>query len=145
MDGQFRYARRVQFGETDMAGIVHFSWMFRYMEEAEHAAWRAAALSIAEKKGELGWPRVAASFEFRSPLRFEDEFEVAVRLVGDGTVLGPYSRFVFNHPGPLYFYLLALPYRLFGGTSTLLFWGALVINAAAAVAMSRAAHHSTTP
>ena len=85
MDGQFRYARRVQFGETDMAGIVHFSWMFRYMEEAEHAAWRAAALSIAEQKSELGWPRVAASFDFRSPLRFEDEFEVAVRLVEVGT------------------------------------------------------------
>jgi acyl-CoA thioester hydrolase len=85
MDGPFRYARRVQFGETDMAGIVHFSWMFRYMEEAEHAAWRAAALSIAETKGELGWPRVAASFDFRSPLRFEDEFEVAVRLVEVGT------------------------------------------------------------
>ena len=85
MDGRFRYSRRVQVGETDMAGIVHFSWMFRYMEEAEHAAWRAAALSIAEKNAELGWPRVAASFEFRSPLRFEDEFEVAVRLVEVGT------------------------------------------------------------
>ena len=68
-----------------MAGIVHFSWMFRYMEEAEHAAWRAAGLSIAGKKGDLGWPRVAASFDFRSPLRFEDEFEVSVRLVEVGT------------------------------------------------------------
>jgi YbgC/YbaW family acyl-CoA thioester hydrolase len=85
MDGPFRYARRVQFAETDLAGIVHFSWMFRYMEEAEHAAWRAAGLTIAEKNGELGWPRVAASFEFRSPLRFEDEFEVVVRLVEVGT------------------------------------------------------------
>jgi acyl-CoA thioester hydrolase len=85
MDVQFRYARRVQFGETDMAGIVHFSWMFRYMEEAEHAAWRAAGLSIAGQDAELGWPRVAASFDFRSPLRFEDQFEVAVRLVEVGT------------------------------------------------------------
>jgi acyl-CoA thioester hydrolase len=85
MDGQFRYARRVQFAETDMAGIVHFSWMFKYMEEAEHAAWRAAGLSIAEKTGELGWPRVAASFDFRNPLRFEDEFEVVVRLTEVGT------------------------------------------------------------
>jgi len=85
MDGAFRYARRVQFGETDMAGIVHFSWMFRYMEEAEHAAWRAAGLSIAETNSDLGWPRVAASFDFRSPLRFEDEFEVSVRLVEVGT------------------------------------------------------------
>jgi len=85
MERAFRYARRVQFGETDMAGIVHFAWMFRYMEEAEHAAWRAAGLSIAEKNGDLGWPRVAASFDFRSPLRFEDEFEVSVRLVEVGT------------------------------------------------------------
>ena len=63
-----------------MAGIVHFSWMFRYMEEAEHAAWRAAGLSIAQKNSDLGWPRVAASFDFRSPLRFEDEFDVGVRI-----------------------------------------------------------------
>ena len=68
-----------------MAGIVHFSWMFRYMEEAEHAAWRAAGLSIADKTSDLGWPRVAASFDFRRPLRFEDEFEVSVRLVELGT------------------------------------------------------------
>jgi YbgC/YbaW family acyl-CoA thioester hydrolase len=81
----FRYARRVQFAETDLAGIVHFSWMFRYMEEAEHAAWRAAGLSIAEKGGELGWPRVAASFEFRNPLHFEDEFEVLVGLADVGS------------------------------------------------------------
>ena len=85
MTGPFRYTRRVQFAETDLAGIVHFSWMFRYMEEAEHAAWRAAGLSIAEKNGDLGWPRVTASFDFRSPLRFEDEFEVIVRLVEVGT------------------------------------------------------------
>ena len=42
----FRYSRRVQFAETDLAGIVHFSMFFRYMEEAEHALWRAAGLTI---------------------------------------------------------------------------------------------------
>ena len=77
---EFRYARRVQFAETDLAGIVHFTWFFRYMEEAEHALWRAAGLSIARAGEAIGWPRVAAAFEFRSPLRFEDEFEVAVRI-----------------------------------------------------------------
>jgi acyl-CoA thioesterase FadM len=46
------------------------------MEEAEHALWRQAGLSIAPPEAEIGWPRVAASFEFRRPLRFEDEFEV---------------------------------------------------------------------
>jgi acyl-CoA thioester hydrolase len=74
----FRYRRRVQFSETDLAGIAHFSAFFRFMEEAEHALWRAAGLSIgaAEKTG--GWPRVAAAFDYKRPLRFEDEFEVTV-------------------------------------------------------------------
>ena len=76
----FRYRRRVQFGETDLAGIAHFSCYFRYMEEAEHALWRAAGLTIARAGDEIGWPRVAAAFEYKAPLRFEDEFEVAVRI-----------------------------------------------------------------
>ena len=76
----FRYPRRVQFAETDQAGIVHFSWMFRYMEEAEHALWRAAGLSVADRGSAIGWPRVAASFDFRNPLHFEEEFDVLVHL-----------------------------------------------------------------
>ena len=78
--GEFRYPRRVQFAETDMAGLVHFSMMFRYMEEAEHALWRAAGLSIAEPGSDIGWPRVSAACEFRNRLYFEDEFEVLVHL-----------------------------------------------------------------
>ena len=77
---QFVYRRRVQFAETDLAGIVHFSNIFRYMEEAEHALWRAAGLSIHQRDSELAWPRVSAACEFRNPLRFEEEFEVRVRL-----------------------------------------------------------------
>lgn len=72
--------RRVQFYETDAAGLVHFSWFFRYMEEAEHALWRAAGLSIHPESGDVGWPRVAASFEFQRALRFEDEFDVHLRI-----------------------------------------------------------------
>jgi YbgC/YbaW family acyl-CoA thioester hydrolase len=98
----FIYRRRVQFAETDLAGLVHFTHFFRYMEEAEHALWRAAGMSIA-RAGELtGWPRLGAAFEFKAPLRFEDEFDVAVRIANvtsrtiqyqftltkDGTVIG---------------------------------------------------------
>jgi acyl-CoA thioester hydrolase len=85
----------VQFAETDLAGMVHFANFFRYMEEAEHALWRAAGMSIdspslAPTGGGAGsphqhlkWPRVSAAFDFKRPLRFEDEFEV---LVGIATV-----------------------------------------------------------
>jgi YbgC/YbaW family acyl-CoA thioester hydrolase len=78
---EYRFTRRVQFYETDVAGIVHFSWFYRYMEEAEHALWREAGLSIHPEESEVGWPRVSASFDFHRALRFEDEFEVALRIV----------------------------------------------------------------
>ena len=80
MPTEFRLRRRVQFYETDAAGIVHFSWFFRYMEEAEHAMWRATGVSIRPPSSDIGWPRVAASFEFYQALRFEDEFEIAIRV-----------------------------------------------------------------
>ena len=81
MPTEYRLTRRVHFYETDTAGIVHFSWFYRYMEEAEHALWRASGLSIAPPGAEVGFPRVAASFEFHRPLRFEDEFEVRLTIV----------------------------------------------------------------
>jgi len=73
-------AHRVQFYETDAAGLVHFSWFFRYMEEAEHALWRQAGLSIHAPDGEFGFPRVSASFDYHSALRFEQEFDVHLRV-----------------------------------------------------------------
>lgn len=72
--------RRVQFYETDAAGIVHFSTFFRYMEEAEHALWRENGISIFPAAATHGWPRVAASFDYRRPLRFEDEFEIRLQV-----------------------------------------------------------------
>src|SRR6185295_5425760 len=77
---EYRLTRRVQFYETDAAGIVHFSWYFRYMEEAEHALWRAAGLSVAPPGGDIHWPRVAASCDFHGALFFEQEFEVWIRI-----------------------------------------------------------------
>ncbi|MBI2188935.1 MAG: acyl-CoA thioesterase [Acidobacteria bacterium] len=85
---EFRLRRRVQFYEVDFAGIVHFSWFFRYMEEAEHGLWREAGLSIAAHDAGLAFPRVAASFEYRRPLRFEEEFDVSIRIaaIGEKTI-----------------------------------------------------------
>ena len=77
---EHRLTRRVQFHETDAAGLVHFSVYFRYMEEAEHALWRAAGLSIHPPSSEIGWPRRSAAFEYHRALRFEDEFEVHIRV-----------------------------------------------------------------
>jgi acyl-CoA thioester hydrolase len=70
--------RRVHFYELDSAGIVHFSCFFRYMEEAEHALWREAGLSIAPRDSDIGFPRVSATCDYHAPLRFEDEFDVRI-------------------------------------------------------------------
>ena len=78
---EFTLRRRVQFYELDSAGIVHFSCYFRYMEEAEHAMWRAAGLSIAPPGAAIGFPRVSVSCDYEKPLHFEDEFEVHIRIV----------------------------------------------------------------
>jgi YbgC/YbaW family acyl-CoA thioester hydrolase len=78
---QFGLRRRVQFYETDAAGIVHFSWYFRYFEEAEHALWRESGMSIHPEDSSIGWPRVAASCDFHKPLKFEEEFDVSVQIV----------------------------------------------------------------
>jgi YbgC/YbaW family acyl-CoA thioester hydrolase len=77
---EHRLTRRVQFAETDAAGLVHFTSFFRYMEEAEHALWRAAGLSIAPAGAAFGFPRTSATFEYHRPLRFEDEFEAHIRI-----------------------------------------------------------------
>jgi 4-hydroxybenzoyl-CoA thioesterase/acyl-CoA thioester hydrolase len=63
-----------------MAGIVHFSKYLCFVEEAEHALWRAAGLSIVPPGGDISFPRVAASLEFHAPLHFEEEFEVLIRI-----------------------------------------------------------------
>jgi acyl-CoA thioester hydrolase len=81
---EYRLQRRVNFYETDAAGIVHFSTYFRYMEEAEHALWRAAGITIADRNAAIGWPRVGASFEYFRPLRFEEEFEALIRIIEIG-------------------------------------------------------------
>jgi YbgC/YbaW family acyl-CoA thioester hydrolase len=78
---RFVYRRRVEFAETDLAGIMHFANFFRYMEEAEHAFYRSLGFSVHDFRpgaGEarIGWPRVHAEADFRLPLEFEEEVEV---------------------------------------------------------------------
>jgi acyl-CoA thioester hydrolase len=75
---EFQLIRQVEFPDTDMAGIVHFSAFFRYMEAAEHAFFRSLGLSIVTKGFDpaIGWPRVHAECDYKSPLRFEDRFEI---------------------------------------------------------------------
>src|SRR5215203_5586781 len=78
---EFKLTRRVEFHETDMAGIVHFSNFFRYMEVAEVEFLRSKGLSVAWRQpdGErFGFPRVSAACDYRRPVRFEDLMDITV-------------------------------------------------------------------
>ena len=46
MPYEFKAVRRVEFSDTDMAGIVHFANFFRYMETAEHGFYRSLGFSV---------------------------------------------------------------------------------------------------
>ena len=78
MPYEFKITRRVEFSETDMAGIVHYSNFFRYMETAEHGFFRSLGYSICDRQRTplVGWPRVHASCDYSKPLRFEDLVEI---------------------------------------------------------------------
>jgi YbgC/YbaW family acyl-CoA thioester hydrolase len=86
MTALLTYRRRVEFADTDMGGILHFASFFRYMEEAEHAAWREHGMSVVQELDgkTLSWPRVSASCDFISPARYGDVLEIGVRLARVG-------------------------------------------------------------
>ena len=77
MPSEFKHIRRVDFSDTDLAGIVHFPNFFKYLEAAEHAFFRSLGWSIVMDKHDppLGWPRVHVSCDYLAPLKFEDEVE----------------------------------------------------------------------
>lgn len=79
---RFVHRELVQFSDTDMAGIMHFANFFRFMERAEHAFFRSLGFSVIDNSipedERVGWPRVHASCDYLSPLRFEDEVEIEV-------------------------------------------------------------------
>jgi acyl-CoA thioester hydrolase len=90
MSTPFYTSRLVEFAHTDMAGIIHFSAYFAYMESAEHELLRSLGFSVyTEVDGiPISFPRVAASCEFDSPARCEDTLDIAVtvRHVGNTSI-----------------------------------------------------------
>ena len=80
---EFRLLRRVEFADTDTAGVVHFSAFFRYMEEAEHAFYRSLGGSayVWTPDRVEGMPRVSAHCEYRQPLHYAEEVEVHLTVL----------------------------------------------------------------
>ncbi|MBI2480543.1 MAG: acyl-CoA thioesterase [Planctomycetia bacterium] len=87
MSADFHYKRRVEFCETDAAGIAHFSAYFQYMEQAEHAFLRHLGTSVIaeDEAGTVSWPRVSAHCDYTGPVKFEDVIDIIVRIERLGT------------------------------------------------------------
>lgn len=104
MPSEFKITRRVEFSETDMAGIMHFSNFFRFMETAEHAFFRSLGFSVALSRSgiQLCLPRVHAECDYWTPLHFEDEVLVHLLVERKGgrslTYQFRFSR--LNEPAP---------------------------------------------
>lgn len=84
---QFTWKHRVQFAETDTAGIVHFSNYYRFMEETEREFFRTLGLSIMEPQADgtvIGWPRVRASCSYESPAFYDDLLEIDLNITRRG-------------------------------------------------------------
>jgi acyl-CoA thioester hydrolase len=79
----FRTTRRVEFHQTDAAGILHFSQFFLWMEQAEHEFLRHLGWSVVARVDDrtISWPRVASSCEFLRPLRFEEVIEIQLGVL----------------------------------------------------------------
>ena len=97
----FKTRRRVEFRDTDAAGIVHFSAFFFWMESAEHELMRSAGLHVFERQpdgSEYSWPRVSVSCDYRSTARFGDELDISVCVAAIGRASITY-QFVFEQNG----------------------------------------------
>jgi acyl-CoA thioester hydrolase len=99
---EHRIRRRVEFSDTDAGGIAHFARFFVFMEICEHDLLRSLGADPgAGPRADgrvIGWPRVAASCEFLSPVRFGDELDVHLRVLRLGrTSLG--LGFSLSHAG----------------------------------------------
>ena len=84
---QYQHTRRVDFADTDMAGIMHFTNFFRFMEATETAFMRSLGLSVVLSNCGLDacLPRVHAECDYQSPLRFEDEVLIQLLVEKKGS------------------------------------------------------------
>lgn len=104
MSDAFHTCRRVEFRDTDAAGIMHFSVFFTCMEAAEHEFLRSLGTSVHTPlaagdpaQGALSWPRVAAACEYRGSARFEDVLDIELRVARIGSSSVTYAfRFLVD-------------------------------------------------
>lgn len=94
----FRTQRRVEFRDTDAAGIAHFSVFFPMMEAAEHEMLRSLGIKVLPSHEQMRghsdafpavtWPRIAAACDYAAAVFFEDLLTISVQVahIGNSSV-----------------------------------------------------------
>ena len=97
---EFTTRRRIEFADTDMAGIVHFARFFVFMETAEHELLRHLGMDVHSTVDgmKIGWPRKATECEYFRPVRFADEVVIHVSVLRKGRTSLTFEH-VFEHDG----------------------------------------------
>jgi len=97
---EFRTTRRIEFADTDLSGLVHFSRFFVCMETAEHLFLESLGTSVHLTRDgvETGWPRVAATCEYLSAVHSGDLVEIRTKILRVGTSSLTYGHW-FTHEG----------------------------------------------
>jgi len=73
---------RVRWVDTDVAGVMHFTNYLRYFEACEEEFYRSIGLAFNTVRTKYGitFPRIEAHCIYRAPCRFDDCFDVEMRM-----------------------------------------------------------------
>lgn len=87
---EYRTTRKIEFSDTDLAGVVHFARFFIYMETAEDEFLRqlGAGFTMNDRGRSLGWPKISVACDYRSPARYGDTLDIhlSVDSIGRTTI-----------------------------------------------------------
>jgi YbgC/YbaW family acyl-CoA thioester hydrolase len=78
----FKRTFRVRWVDTDAAGAMHFTNYLRYFEACEEEFYRSISLPFhnIQRKYGISFPRVEAHCLYKTACRFDDLFEVTMRI-----------------------------------------------------------------
>jgi acyl-CoA thioester hydrolase len=78
----FRFGLRVRYAEVDYQGLVYFAHYATYFDIAIHEFFRSLPYDYTQVRKTTGtdFNIVRSAVEYRRPLRFDEAFQVAVRI-----------------------------------------------------------------
>ena len=72
---EYCHQRSVSSSDTDAAGVVHFSRVLCYVEEAEHALLKSLGIPLLDGGG---WPRVDVQCSYSAPIMPDENIQVEI-------------------------------------------------------------------